>query len=396
MNEYYLDYREQVKNVLDALDDSSTSLRLGAIAIENLLNLARVELDEEDEDEEGEEDEDEEDSSEDADSDSPEDLKQVKIIRHEEAETSSPYQINSGHQLCRFSRGLKGGSFYNEQGQLLAEINELAVKNLNIENGDLAELDASSHPARVVRIVEAVGEPSDIATLPYGIVERDACGDLYVSHNAMGERLSECAGIDRYDVPAVIDAGQSETGFVHEGDIVDLAWYQNNPAKMIVRWVSQTQGQAGAKKEKAQEKKPARSETEDKDKDAGDVTTLNYDLHGCSVAVVIGNELRSQEIQKLVGQHHGRCKVIDAFKFSDTEAFYKHALKRADLTVMVQNLNKHSTSKALRKYAKRLAIADSAGLSSIERAIYRALHGLPAYETSTQPIAYPVKELALS
>ncbi|MGM9906309.1 DUF2325 domain-containing protein [Lactobacillus sp.] len=401
MKEYYLDYREQVQNILDALDDSSTSLRLGAVAIENLLALARVDLDDDNEEDEASDEEDYSDDSdaiEEADSGGDlaeaEDRKQVKIIRHEEPTASIPYQISAGHKLCRFSRALKGGSFYTEQGDLVSEINELAVKNLNVENGDLVELDPSCQPPRVVRIVEAGNLPSNIATLSYGVVERDAAGDLYVSHSAMGERLSDCAGIDRYEVPAIIDAGQTETGFVHEGDIVDLAWYKNSPSNMIVRWVSQTKGKAGPKKEKPAEKK-AKSEKEDKDKDES-VSTLNFDLHGRSVAVVIGNELRSQEIQKMVGEHHGRCKVIDAFKFSDTESFYKHALKRADVTVMVQNLNKHSTSKALRKYAKRLAIADSAGLSSIERAIYRAMHGLPAYETSTQPIAYPVKELALS
>lgn len=400
MKEYYLDYREQVRNILDALDDSSTSLRLGAVAIENLLTLARVDLDDEDEEaetgdeeDEGEEDSDDSDAIEEADSGGDladaetEDKKQVKIIRHEEPTASIHYQ------LCRFSRALKGGSFYTEQGDLVSEINELAVRNLNVENGDLVELDPSSQPPRVVRIVEAGNLPSNIATMSYGVVERDPAGDLYVSRSAMGESLSECAGIDRYEVPAIIDARQTETGFVHEGDIVDLAWYKNSPSNMIVRWVSQTKGEEAPKKEKPAEKK-VKSEKEDKDKEES-VTTLNFDLHGRSV-VVIGNELRSQEIQKMVGEHHGRCKVIDAFKFSDTESFYKHALKRADVTVMVQNLNKHSTSKALRKYAKRLAIADSAGLSSIERAIYRAMHGLPAYETSTQPIAYPVKELALS
>lgn len=405
MKEYYLDYREQVRNILDALDDSSTSLRLGAVAIENLLTLAKIDLDEEDEEtetgdeeDEGEEDSEDSDTIEEADSSGDlaeeKDKKQVKIIRHEEPRASIPYQISAGNQLCRFSRALKGGSFYTEQGDLVGEINELTLKNLNVENGDLVELDPSSQPPRVVRIVEAGNLPSNIATMSYGVVERDAAGDLYVSRSAMGEKLSECAGIDRYEVPAIIDAGQTETGFVHEGDIVDLAWYKNSPSNMIVRWVSQTKGEAAPKKEKPAEKK-VKSEKEDKGKEES-VTTLNFDLHGRSVAVVIGNELRSQEIQKMVGEHHGRCKVIDAFKFSDTESFYKHALKRADVTVMVQNLNKHSTSKALRKYAKRLAIADSAGLSSIERAIYRAMHGLPAYETSTQPIAYPVKELVLS
>lgn len=405
MKEYYLDYREQVRNILDALDDSSTSLRLGAVAIENLLTLAKIDLDEEDEEtetgdeeDEGEEDSEDSDTIEEADSSGDlaeeKDKKQVKIIRHEEPRASIPYQISAGNQLCRFSRALKGGSFYTEQGDLVGEINELTLKNLNVENGDLVELDPSSQPPRVVRIVEAGNLPSNIATMSYGIVERDAAGDLYVSRSAMGEKLNDCAGIDRYEVPAIIDAGQTETGFVHEGDIVDLAWYKNSPSNMIVRWVSQTKGEAAPKKEKPAEKK-VKSEKEDKGKEES-VTTLNFDLHGRSVAVVIGNELRSQEIQKMVGEHHGRCKVIDAFKFSDTESFYKHALKRADVTVMVQNLNKHSTSKALRKYAKRLAIADSAGLSSIERAIYRAMHGLPAYETSTQPIAYPVKELTFS
>lgn len=406
MKEYYLDYREQVRNILDALDDSSTSLRLGAVAIENLLTLAKIDLDDEDEEtetgdeeDEGEDDSDDSDAIEEADSggdlaEAEAKKQQVKIIRHEEPRASIPYQISAGNQLCLFSRALKGGSFYTEQGDLVGEINELTLKNLNVENGDLVELDPSSQPPRVVRIVEACNLPSNIATMLYGVVERDAAGDLYVSRSAMGEKLSECAGIDRYEVPAIIDAGQTETGFVHEGDIVDLAWYKNSPSNMIVRWVSQTKGNAVPKKEKPAEKK-VKSEKEDKGKEES-VTTLNFDLHGRSVAVVIGNELRSQEIQKMVGEHHGRCKVIDAFKFSDTESFYKHALKRADVTVMVQNLNKHSTSKALRKYAKRLAIADSAGLSSIERAIYRAMHGLPAYETSTQPIAYPVKELALS
>lgn len=409
MKEYYLDYREQVRNILDALDESSTSLRLGAVAIENLLTLAKIDLDDDEEAEAGDEEDEseaEEDSDDSNDSDAieeedrggdlaeVEDRNQVKIIRHEEPRASIPYQISAGNQLCRFSRALKGGSFYTEQGDLVGEINELALKNLNVENGDLVELDPSSQPPRVVRIVEAGNLPSNIATMSYGIVERDAAGDLYVSRSAMGEKLSDCAGIDRCEVPAIIDAGQTETGFVHEGDIVDLAWYKNSPSNMIVRWVSQTKGEEAPKKEKPAEKK-VKSEKEDKGKEES-VTTLNFDLHGRSVAVVIGNELRSQEIQKMVGEHHGRCKVIDAFKFSDTESFYKHALKRADVTVMVQNLNKHSTSKALRKYAKRLAIADSAGLSSIERAIYRAMHGLPAYETSTQPIAYPVKELTFS
>lgn len=105
MKEYYLDYREQVRNILDALDDSSTSLRLGAVAIENLLTLAKIDLDDEDEEtetgdeeDEGEDDSDDSDAIEEADSggdlaEAEAKKQQVKIIRHEEPRASIPYQI---------------------------------------------------------------------------------------------------------------------------------------------------------------------------------------------------------------------------------------------------------------------------------------------------------------
>ena len=45
MSELFLDYREQVQKILDELDDTQTSLRLGAVAIKSLLELAQVEYD---------------------------------------------------------------------------------------------------------------------------------------------------------------------------------------------------------------------------------------------------------------------------------------------------------------------------------------------------------------
>ena len=64
MSELFLDYREQVQKILDELDDTQTSLRLGAVAIKSLLELAQVEYDS---DQDG--DDDDSDKDEDADSD---------------------------------------------------------------------------------------------------------------------------------------------------------------------------------------------------------------------------------------------------------------------------------------------------------------------------------------
>lgn len=59
---------------------------------------------------------------------------------------------------------------------------------------------------------------------------------------------------------------------------------------------------------------------------------------------------------------------------------------------MIQNQNKHATSKTLNKavkhYGIKMTIADGGGLQQIERAVYRGIADLPAYE-SGNPISYP-------
>lgn len=448
MSELFLDYREQVQKILDELDDTQTSLRLGAVAIKSLLELAQVEYDsdqdgDDDDDDDSDKDEDsdadpDEDDSTDTDADDANETadnlstegsqtdfadpaeteasasgdaltRQVKIISP--ASENAPvlrvnqdfaFDVPTGHEVCKFIRCRTGGSLIDVRRAFAGKISEATVRNLGLANGNIVEAKPEKNDkVTIIRVLNTAETPDNLSSFDYGIVEEELDGSLFVDHNASGERLSDFLHEERYKIPDGINASKSAKGYVKAGDIVNLAWYKNEPSSTLVRWVIRDGGgsflasKPAAAKRKVQEDNNDNKEEKNKSIEAKPgVSTLAFDLKGRKIGVVIGNELRRNEIQHMVKEHNGACRIINAFKFGEPESFYKHELKHVDIAVLVQNINKHSTSKLVRKYAKRFAIADSAGLSAIERAIYRAMYGLPAYETSTQPIAYPVKDAA--
>lgn len=123
---------------------------------------------------------------------------------------------------------------------------------------------------------------------------------------------------------------------------------------------------------------------------------LAFNLHHQTVAVVIGKGMREQAITKLIHDHHGQAKIVDAFyRQSDLVQHFRNELSDADIVVMVQNYMKHITSKTITSIAsaenKKFAISNGGGLQSIEQAIYRADAGIKAYENSSSSVDYPTK-----
>lgn len=122
---------------------------------------------------------------------------------------------------------------------------------------------------------------------------------------------------------------------------------------------------------------------------------LDFDLNQQVVGIVIGDEIREHQYQELVDQHHGKLLMINAFqKNVNNSNYFDNNVSKCDIVILVQNYNKHNTSgavlTAVKNYDKKFAIANSAGIQSIERAIYRADQGLAAYEPATSSINYPL------
>ncbi|MDD6407986.1 MAG: DUF2325 domain-containing protein [Lactobacillus equicursoris] len=453
---YYQDYRENLQNILDNIKGDQDSLNLGAIAIISLLDMAMVKEDGDDNDEEDErsekDDEDanrdnanksdnrgiiegDEEPKEDNDQDAAtetipesEENKEEKLETIEEAvpeeSESEPipefktvedeYGVTTGHRAAIVERSLQGVRLHNANtNEYIGILNEEITRRFNISNGSLIEVKRVEGRFAFVRTLHQVDEPEDNDVFHFAVVKREsAANTLYVDSNVGGDKLSDYNPTQNtYFIPTVVNKLTSSNGFVSEGDILDLAWKEDRPEEIRIRWVypDTNLGSMPSQKIKEKKKEPAPNATtpkkgvptpknvkEEKHKTNESMTNIAYTLNGKKVTVVIGNEIRSTVVNSLISAHNGKGNVVDAFKFSNVDKFYKKALRHTDLVVMVQNLNKHATSKTLQKYVKkyklRFAIADSAGLSSIERAIYRAYKGLPAYETTNQPVEYPMTE----
>lgn len=122
---------------------------------------------------------------------------------------------------------------------------------------------------------------------------------------------------------------------------------------------------------------------------------LDFDLHQQVVNIIVGERMRYQQYSKLIKEHNGTPVVTEAFVHqSNNRSYFENQLKNSDIVILVQNYNKHNTSKTITSICnqnhQKFAISNSLGLQSIEQAIYRADQTLPAYEPVNSTIDYPM------
>lgn len=224
----------------------------------------------------------------------------------------------------------------------------------------------------------------------YGIVEYNEATDTYsVRKNINGERLSNLVNFIDYIIPKESVINHHVTA----DDTVDLVWNVDNPEATIkLRWVNYFSENTSLDDRKKDSKKDL-GKSDIVKSSVSPKKTIEFDLHQQTVGIVIGDKQREAEYIALIKEHNGKAKVIDAFTKQDVTNYYATQLKDCDLVVFVRNLNKHATQTAVKDFLKdnpqvRYAVADKAGIQTVERAIYRALEKLAAQENDS--IVYPL------
>lgn len=427
----YKDYRADIRAILDNIDNSQAALTLGALSITTLLNAykqddvpksvetptttpiatpepkqqpyqstvsdppitARL-------------------------SDTPSDLTTASLATISKLQTPVPHKVPepvkkpaereyepNQMRVKRLLNGFKLVDPVSGYDGRHYHYNELAARELNVTNDDLVEVEPyhnpqDSRPPYIQRIIEHNYDPDNIVTGKYFVVEYDDQAEhFHVRRDYHGNELS---AINTRVGDFYIETDWVSGKQIQAGTLVDLAWYRANPAKLSIRFVHPEEPMPAAV-EKPEPKpitntaKSTSVQTTDTEVPTStpEIATLKYNLRGKTVAIVIGDAMRETELKQLLKEHNGRLFLIDAFKHANSSTFYDHQLKNGvDYIVMVQNQNKHATSKALNKAAKKyninMAIADGGGIQQIERAIYRAQNNLPAYESNID-IDYPTK-----
>lgn len=290
------------------------------------------------------------------------------------------------------SRQVLGANLVNTETNEKIYLKEFFFFHNDLEDGDLVTLEYDSDNSPVLTKV-GKGESTAanrLGVFPKGIVKKSILdGTYYVEDNINGELLGEYNSTERR---YVIGDSLPNLGSVapKEGDTVDLAWELGKPATILQRqWYSSEE-----LPEKAEPKAPKKKKLTQKEKEEDSTSvSLDYDLEGKKIGLVLGDGMRSGLMSFLVVEHGGVPVTLDAHRYQGDESAYKHKLKDCDAVVVAKDYVRHAVTKALRNVTKELgigyAMANGVGFAQVEKAIYRAINGLQVDEVGAN-IDYPL------
>lgn len=323
-------------------------------------------------------------------------------VSSKEQQNSTKEEVSSKEQKQKstnpkpvylLSRQVLGANLVNtETKEILTYLKEFFFFHNDFEDGDLVTLEYASDNSPVLTKV-GKGESTvtqRIGVFPKGIVKKSILdGTYYVEDNINGELLGEYNSTERR---YVIGDSLPILGSVapKEGDTVDLAWELGKPATILQRqWYSSEE-----LPEKAEPKAPKKKKSTQKEKEEDSTSvSLDYDLEGKKIGLVLGDGMRSGLMSFLVVEHGGVPVTLDAHRYQGDESAYKHKLKDCDAVVVAKDYVRHAVTKALRNVTKELgigyAMANGVGFAQVEKAIYRAINGLQVDEVGAN-IDYPL------
>lgn len=264
-------------------------------------------------------------------------------------------------------------AFNNHSKEL--KFNETIRSQFEPRNGDAIVVHKSNTDVPwIVKLIRCPDEyyyPNTV-TFDRGVVEKDDNGNLIVKRDVSGKKLRVDGELFTYKVT-------SDFPNVKEGSVVRLRWYaqvknerQNDDISLA--WVYPP---------KQKLEKVVVTPKKEKRLKQSYQPTIDFDLEGKTVGIVVGRELYRDKYEAIVSAHNGKLLMVDAFYHRrDPESYFSRRLREASYVVMVQNQNKHNTSYALAKIRSQfLGFAVSKNMTGlqVEQAIYRAVKQLPAF-----------------
>lgn len=326
---------------------------------------------------------------------------EVAAISAKQAQAQAQAQVQSSceHQQYLVHRLLYGARLIDEDGNAVVRIGEWLARRFDLKHYDRVTAQITSqnseHPRVIIDEVDHCHQAEDqnIEYFNLGLIER-AGSQLIVAKSADGSHTL----VDSNPAfsPYRISPYTAQKFSLHAGDIVDLAWYVGAPRTTRIVWKhSADEHQSSVRQTKKHSE--YRSANQADVAQRADAAQLDFNLCGQTVAVIVGDNAREAAITKIIAAHHGHPQIVDGFKASHRSDFYAQAISDADIVVTVQNYTNHEVTSAVMTAiaqsgnTKKTAIAHTNSPLMIERAIYRANAGMPAYESAGAKVNYPVK-----
>ena len=330
----------------------------------------------------------------------PEDSEDATVTAKQPQVQSQPQaQSSCEHQQYLVHRLLYGARLIDEDGNAVVRIGEWLARRFDLKHCDRVTAQITSqnpeHPRVIIDEVDHCHQAEDqnIEYFNLGLIEQVG-SQLVVVKSADGSRT--LAQANPTFSPYYISQYTAQKFSLHAGDIVDLAWYVGAPRTTRIVWKHSADEHQPAVRQTKKHSEYRSANQADATQQA-DAAQLDFNLHGQTVAVIVGDNAREAAITKIIAAHHGHPQIVDGFKASHRSDYYAQAISDADIVVTVQNYTNHEVTSAVMTAiaqsgnTKKTAIAHTNSPLMIERAIYRANAGMPAYESAGAKVNYPVK-----
>lgn len=269
-----------------------------------------------------------------------------------------------------------------------------------INDGDIVQLDRQRLIHGKLPAIERVtNDHLPISTTPtqvieYATLEPVAGSDmLQINKTMKGNSILD----ESHANTIVIDPYKYSGRDLKPGMVIDFAYYDHGEGMRDakageIRWIHSDDEfdttKAPRKIKQPKKVKNPRHEYEDK---------VDYDLKQKHVLVVTGVRDKVQDLKPVITKHHGVFYGLDAsMEEKVSSSKIKKAVKEADLVIICIDKIHHRISQLTTHHAKRydrpFAIANTTSNTAVERAIYRALNGNSAFESSSQDMQKYISE----
>lgn len=292
-----------------------------------------------------------------------------------------------GNQAYLAKQDLAGYNLVDSNNKNIGFYSESLARHLNITNGDilLLDLNTDSKP-KYIKTLGHIDYPNNIINFDKGIVEyNDIFKQLVISRNIYQKQLGS---VNSKHAFYKIDPSLVDKFKISENSIADLAWAEDDPENIQIRWVHNTDETPSTSKIDKIVSQPIKefTETISAPKSIINLDLTKFDNH---IAIVSGDNSVTSNITDYFKTNYQVDVTPISFEHSANTDSIINKLAKFDVIILIKNYISHGMSQSIIQNLsdKYIAVSNSAGQKSIAMAVYRAINNL-SYEDNSD-INYP-------
>lgn len=269
-------------------------------------------------------------------------ISKEKTVETKDKETQLDEEAFEGPY--EFQRYLKGGVVLDLNGY----VPEGIIRRLDLNSGDLlyakkVDSKGDSKPHYIYHVAERTNKPDNSGRVQYNLCPVEETGGRLVVRTSNQSGLIKAKG---ELMPLILSEYDAEENDLVAGDIIDVAFFENNPNSIKVIW-KHTIEKMEEKSEVLKSLNNTIKEESTENKEVVDPLLSEMNI------VVIGDEHKNSYYKKEIEKFGGTLLMVDGKR---KESLMKLHSKRIDVVVCIVSKSSHEAMYASKDVAKKRGI----------------------------------------